>query len=245
MAKIPERKNEKKKPSGDGNPQEAENFNFEDIFSTKRPRRPDLIDPEPENEMHAHMKNHDKTEEEKIAERSKYEIDPYLDHLYNTTVRCPYCRLKILKYTTTCIRCGVSKIQLYESSNMRARQIKKRKTGERTFMTMRRPFDVDLTKMIFLCIVGFTGAYCFNVGRNIRGWAVMLCLWIGLMGGAVCYFYPPAMAAHEYFRDEMGLMGLPTYFFFIAGIGMWAYDFCGIIFGFFRYPVRLGDNGKK
>ncbi|MDR0462358.1 MAG: hypothetical protein LBG88_03455 [Christensenellaceae bacterium] len=169
------------------------------------------------------------------------EIDPYLDRLYNSNVRCPYCRVKILKYTTTCPRCGIHKKQIFDASNLEAKKILKDKTGQKIFKIRRRPDDVSFTRMSMLSLLaGFSGAHCFHVGRNIRGWAIVICSILGV----VSIFAPMAWRApFETMKlyDQINML-FPTDFFFVAALGMWGYDFVSIVFGFFKYPVRLGEK---
>jgi hypothetical protein len=165
-------------------------------------------------------------------------IDPRLDHLYNRNVRCPYCHAKILKYTTTCPRCGVHKKQIFDASNARAKQMQKEKTGGKIFLTRRRPDDVSFTKMAFLILpLGLFGAHWFYIGRRYRAWFMLVATIIGLSG----IFIPESV------RDIfMGFyLPFPTDAFLLASILMWAYDTFAVVFGFFKYPIRLGEQNEK
>ena len=168
-------------------------------------------------------------------------IDPRLDYLYNKNVRCPYCHARILKYTTTCTRCGIHKKQIFEASNVRAKEIIKAKTGEKIFMMRRRPDDVSFTRMIIMLIGGLFGAHCFYVGRRIRGWFFVICTIIGLMSVFIVGPFVPD-SVMKIFTDVS--MPFPTDFFFAASFVCWAYDFVAVVFGFFKYPVRLGESLK-
>ena len=165
------------------------------------------------------------------------EINPYLDRLYNSTVRCPYCRARIKKYTTTCIRCGVHKRQIFDSSNLEAKKVMKEKSGAKIFKTRRRPEDVSFTRMSMLVFfLGLFGQHCFHVGRKIRGWFFVASTIIGF----TTVFVPPAWM--DYFSNIDEILLFPTAYFIIASLVLWGYDIVAIVFGFFKYPIRLGEK---
>ena len=171
----------------------------------------------------------------------KGEIDPRLDYLYNKNVRCPYCHAKILKYTSTCTRCGVHKRQIFEASNIRAKEIMRAKTGEKIFMTRRRPNDVSFTRMAILLIFGLFGAHCFYAGRRIRGYFLMSCMIVGLVGFTLSEFILPHSVINI-FTDAN--LPFPTDVLLGVAFVCWAYDVFAVVFGFFKYPIRLGDSVK-
>jgi TM2 domain-containing membrane protein YozV len=184
------------------------------------------------------------------------EIDPLMDYLYTSNVRCPYCRGKILKYTTTCPRCGVQKQQIHHASNKQAKEIMRAKRENRKkhipipddkkgliFLTRRRPLDVTFTSMAMISFFGgLFGAHSFYVGRRARGWFAALCAGIGLLG------YLP-IATLIWWRKSFTDMNLidnvamfaPTDLLFIVAFFMWIYDFSTIACGYFKYPIRLGE----
>jgi TM2 domain-containing membrane protein YozV len=173
----------------------------------------------------------------------RQEIDPYLDRLYNSNVRCPYCKARILKYTTTCPRCGIHKKQIYEASNIKAKKIIKEKTGEKVFLMARKPVDVSFTKMALLCLfLGFAGAHCFYVGRKIRGWFMACSTVIGMVGSIVSSIkeeWRTIFTSIAIWEDVTLLF--PTDYFMLIFIIMWGIDFIAIVFNLFKYPVRLGE----
>ena len=167
---------------------------------------------------------------------AKEVIDPYLDYLYNSNVRCPYCKRRIVKYTTVCQRCGVHKKQIAESSNVRAKQIKKEKSGAKLFSTRRRPRDVSFTSMALFLIIGMFGAHRFLVGRKISGWIMLVCGVVGFVG----IFLPENW--REWFNEAVPLSpAFPTDIFFAVAFVMWAWDCFAVVFGYFSYPIRLGE----
>lgn len=179
-----------------------------------------------------------------MAEETKYEK---LDILYNTSVRCPYCKARILKYTNTCARCGVQKQQIYYASNEKARMAMKKHTGEKVFMSYRRPNDVSFTGMV-LCLFfgGWFGLHCFRVGRWLRGTLIAVLLVGGVVISGIFLGIDKSIvydsAPQRFFRI------FPTLWLFIFGFGMWVYDVCAVVFAFFKYPIRLGEAvnvGKK
>jgi len=191
-------------------------------------------------------------EPETYADVLKRQIDPRLDRLFNKNVRCPYCKAKILKYTTTCARCGIHKQQLIDASNKSAKEMKKQKSGGKIFMTRNRPDDISFTKMALLLLVGLFGAHNFYVGRKMRGFLMLAFLAIGMI--FVFIFPISAQAAdgtmgmhptRKSFEQAMGGMPFPTDFLIAAAVIMWAFDAIAIIFGFYKYPIRLGEKEVK
>jgi len=174
----------------------------------------------------------------------KKEIDPKLDYLYNTTVRCPYCHSRILKYTSVCPRCGITKHQIHGASNKRAKEIMKNKTGELIFMSRRRPDDVTFTGMALRSFIGgLFGWHCFYCGRKIRGWIMLICGVVGLVG--VACTASPKNPMRMYFESHI-LFGthelLPPFdLLLIVAFCLHALDFFCIALGAFKYPVRLGE----
>ena len=172
------------------------------------------------------------------------EINPYLDYLYNSNVRCPYCRAKIRRYTTTCIRCGIHKSQIAAASNIRAKQIMREGTGEQIFMTRRRPSDVSFTAMILLLIVGIFGTHCFHVGRKIRGNIILISTMIGF-GGILVYALFPHIRGQWLSLTGTHDLPLPNELLVIVALCMWVFDIFCVILGLFKYHVRLGEKDEK
>ena len=173
----------------------------------------------------------------------KKEVSPELDRLYNSTVRCPYCRARILKYTTKCPKCGVHKIQIFESSNKRAKEIKKQKTGEKIFMCRRRPRDITFTRMaILLFFTGLIGGHNYYVGRKFKAWTMFVLTFIGIIG---VFVFPIQIVDGNIVTDSgaRAMFGkfFPTDMAFVVSFIMWAIDAIAIVFGLYKYPVRLGD----
>jgi hypothetical protein len=169
-------------------------------------------------------------------------IDGYLDYLYNSNVRCPYCGSKILKFTTTCTRCGVTKGQIGSALNLPAREIIKKGTGEKIFMTTHRPADVSFISMFVYSLGGIFGAHCFFVGRRTRGYTILLLTILGILS----YFvFPQGSPLREYFAQWTFsggyTMPVPTDFCLAVSFLMWAFDYFAIVIGIFKYPIRLGD----
>ena len=130
------------------------------------------------------------------------------------------------------------KKQLSEGSNLRAKKAKKERTGEKLFMTRRRPVDVSFTAMSLFLILGMFGAHCFFVGRKIRGWIIAIFFIIGSSG----YFIPQDW--RQAYSDSINIAYFPfvTDIFLIAAVTMWIFDIFAVVFGFFAYPIRLGDK---
>lgn len=168
------------------------------------------------------------------------EVDNYLDYLHNKNIHCPYCRGKIRKFTTVCPRCGVTKRQIYDASNLRAQQIMREKTGEKIFLSRRKPNDVSFTAMSWRLVFGLFGTHRFYVGRRISGWFMLTCALVSL----VCFAFVPN-SWRDYFNSiilfgEHGLF-FPTDFMLVIAFAMWAYDTIAVVMNFFAYPIRLGE----
>ena len=177
------------------------------------------------------------------------EIDPELDRLYVRTVRCPYCKARIRKYTTTCARCGVHKMQVLDASNKRAKEIIKGKTGEKVLKTKNKPHDITFTRMALLLIFGLLGTHNFYVGRRWRG---MIMLSFVLITILFLFIFPmgpmsDGLEGMHHVRKMFVDRGLlfPADFLFVIAFFMWGYDTLAIIFGFYKYPVRLGEETTR
>jgi len=93
--------------------------------------------------------------------------------------------------------------------------------------------------MALLLIPGIFGTYNFYVGRKIRGWIMLGGMIIGMVG----FFFFSWRAAFE----DWGWPYPPDFGIVLAFI-LWAYDAFAIVFGFYKYPIRLGEaknEGKK
>ncbi|MCL2228728.1 MAG: hypothetical protein FWC00_02755 [Firmicutes bacterium] len=165
------------------------------------------------------------------------EVDQYLDALYNNNVRCPYCRAKIRKYTTVCVRCGMTKRQIHQASNLEAKKILQSGSNEKVLTSRRRPEDVSFTGMAMRGIIGFTGLHCFFVGRKIRGWIIASFAIIGLVGALAPMSWRQPFNSVYLFEDLP--VFFPTDYFLLVGAMMWWIDLFSIVFGFFKYPIRM------
>lgn len=170
-------------------------------------------------------------------EEQKYDK---LDILYNSSVRCPYCHMRIRKYTNTCPRCGIQKQQVFYASNQKAQLAMKNHTGEKVFLTMRRPNDVSFTGMI-LCLVfgGWFGLHCFRVGRWIRGTSIAILFAGGVIVSSILVKVNPDLIHNSPTSKFLGMF--PTLWCFVIGASLILYDVAAIVFAFFKYPVRLGE----
>jgi len=145
----------------------------------------------------------------------------------------------------------VTKEQIFESSNKRAKEIMKSRTGEKIIKTSRRPNDVKFLTMCLLLIPGIFGVHNFYVGRKVRAWLMLSIFIVGL--ALALYFTPGTMAnsfedihvARQFFLDHSPIPIFPTEMLIIAAILMWICDIVAIILGWYKYPVRLGESAKK
>jgi len=143
----------------------------------------------------------------------------------------------------------VHKKQIAESSNKSAKYIRKHKTGEQVLMTRSRPVDVRFTVMVLWLLLGLFGAHNFYVGRKIRGWIMVGCF----VTTCLFFFIFPTGNPLDGFTGQHSWRAafdgwnvpFPTDWFFIAGFIMWAYDAFAVVFGFYKYPVRLGEAPLK
>lgn len=171
------------------------------------------------------------------------QLDPRLEHLYLSNMRCPYCKNLINKGELSCTRCGVHKEQIFNASNERAKEIMRKKTGEKIFMTRTRPHDVSFTKMLLFGLLGAFGVHNFIVGRKKRGWFIVIA-WIVFL--TFLFIFPYGTPANNYqdihpIRENFKNSLFPTDFLIAVVLIIWAVDIFGIVLGFFKYPVRLGD----
>lgn len=149
----------------------------------------------------------------------------------------------------TCSQCGISKAQIANSSNQRAKQMMREGHGGKIVMLKRRPDDVRFSTMASWLLLGLFGAHCFYVGRKTRGW-IMFWLIIIYIASVMIFPYGTWDAATSSFvgihpwREACIREGftLPTDFLGVAAVIMWAMDSFAVVFGYFKYPVRLGEK---
>lgn len=161
---------------------------------------------------------------------------PRLDRLYTSAVKCPYCKNKIQKLQTTCSKCGLNKIQIAYASNKKAKQMMKAGERGKIVMMRRKPTDVKMWQMAWRLIFGIFGVHNFYVGRKIRGW-VMLGFMVAFIVTAIGV--PLALGIEI---QELGEAAQPIAFLSTPPLVMWIADAFGIVFGWYKYPVRLGED---
>ena len=163
-------------------------------------------------------------------------VDGRLDKLYNSRIRCPYCKTVIPKYDVKCANCGLTKKQITEASNIRAKEVRKTKSGEKILMTKTKPDDVSFTKMIIWLLLGIFGAHNFYVGRKIRGW-IMVGFMVTFI--AFCIILPINPDNMHPWRQAFSGSVFPTDLLGAAAFFVWVYDAFGVVFGFYKYPVKI------
>ena len=166
-------------------------------------------------------------------------VNQKLDRLYNSKVRCPYCKSIIPKYDVKCANCGITKKQIADASNVKAKEVKQKKTGEKVLMTRNKPDDVSFTKMMLWLCLGMFGAHNFYVGRKIRGFIVLslmvvgMAFWIILPGDGLIPGY-----VHPWRIPFSGAI-FPTDALCVVAVFIWIFDLFAVVFGFYKYPVKL------
>jgi TM2 domain-containing membrane protein YozV len=169
-------------------------------------------------------------------------VSSVLDKLYNKTIRCPYCGTKIPKYTAVCENCGLTKAQIAEGKVSAAGKTE-------VLYTNIRPSSISFWKMAISAVFGFTGIHCFISRRWIRG-TIIAALCFGFL---ICAFiFNPAyidsagneIAAHPL---RYAFTGSEYYFFptdvcGLVGVCLWIWDWIAIVFGWYKYPVRISSD---
>ena len=180
-----------------------------------------------------------------MATEQRQIVDERLDSFYVKNIRCPYCGARIEKFTGACRRCGVTKSQIANASNKKAKQIMKQKSGEKIVRTRYRPRDVTFTSMLLCLLVGFFGVHAFYSGRKIRGWIILSSFILFIIFGLIFFIGTPGQNftnMHPWRRQfDMRGQPFPTDFIVLIAIGTWVVDFFGVVFGLYKYPVRLAD----
>jgi len=110
------------------------------------------------------------------------------------------------------------------------------KSGERgkIVMVRRRPSDVKMWRIALCLVFGLFGAHNFFTGRKIRGCISLVSMFIFIVSGLVIYQID---ALEEYWVQLVSLISTPA-------LVIWVMDAFGIVFGWYKYPVRLGDAKK-
>ena len=156
---------------------------------------------------------------------------PRLDRLYTSAVRCPYCKHKIQKLQTICSQCGLNKIQIAYASNKRAKEMMKAGEGGKIVKMRRRPADVSMLSMAWRLIFGIFGWHNFYVGRKVRGWIMLGFMIVFIIAGTVIIQLD---AVDELWAQPVALIST-------VPLVMWIADAFAIVFGWYKYPVRLGE----
>jgi len=125
----------------------------------------------------------------------------------------------------------LNKIQIAYASNKRAKEMMK--TGEKGKIVKmrRRPRDVLMWSMAWRLVFGIFGWHSFYVGRRIRGW-ISLGLMIVYIVCAVILMSIDALG-DEWVQPVALISTLP--------LVLWIADAFAIVFGWYKYPVRLGE----
>ena len=186
-----------------------------------------------------------------MSNNQRQVYDPKLDRLFMKTVKCPYCRFKIRSMQSTCEQCGLSKIQIARASNKKAKQMMKEGDKGKIVMVNRRPDDLKVSSFIMSLVTGIFGSHCFYVGRKKRGF-IMLGLLVAYVVFSIIVFPMGTWEAgsgfvgmHPWREAAMQFGAFPTDFFGLAVFMMWFFDIVRVAFGWFKYPVRLGEHPNK
>ena len=179
---------------------------------------------------------------------NKRVVDEKLERLYNKKVKCPYCRGKILKYSTKCEQCGITKEQIRNASNEDAKAIIRKKAKGKVLKTKVRPDDIRFGKLvIFVVLLGMFGAHCFYVGRRKRGFIALSGMIIYMLGVIIFPFPSYDVPIHPWRAafENPGLI-FPLDIAGLVSIVIWFIDWANIvIFQTFKYPVRIAKLPEK
>lgn len=159
--------------------------------------------------------------------------DDRLDALFMREMRCPYCQTKIMKGTSKCKNCGLSKEQIYH-----AKLTAPYKPGRNILMSKIRPAELPMWKMAVGGVFGFLGIHCFIAKRYLRG----ILYWLLLVGYIVelCVFPPNFSDATPNpirYAFESRTYLFPGDLIGIILLGMWVWDLFAIFLSQFKYPV--------
>ncbi len=168
------------------------------------------------------------------AFKQRITADDRLDNLYMREMRCPYCQTKILRGTSKCKNCGLTKEQIYY-----AKLTAPYKPGRNILMSKVRPAELPFWKMATGGVFGFLGVHCFVAKRYLRG-AIMLLLSIALIVELVIFQQDNAI--RRMFEDVTYLF--PGDLIGIIMLGMWVWDLFAIFLRQFKYPVVI-DLGEE
>ncbi|MDR0383721.1 MAG: hypothetical protein LBH47_00135 [Christensenellaceae bacterium] len=155
-------------------------------------------------------------------------ISVKLDKLYNKNIRCPYCGTQIPKWTSTCVNCGLSKSNIANSAI-------KDKNNTKTVLTTVRPDNLPFWKIAIACFVGFLGIHCFVSKKYIRGFVILGLFVISIIFTAT--LFGPESTLRALF-EKYDLLP-PTDLSLIASFAMWIWDWFGVLFGYYKYPVTI------
>jgi len=185
------------------------------------------------------------------------QYDYKTDRLYVRKIKCPYCGARINKLQMTCEQCGISKEQIAHASNKKAKEMIREGERGKIVMIKSRPEDVSFSKMVSWLVLGLFGAHCFYVGRTTRGFIML-----GLIAVCIIFIFILPVGHWDATMPDVngnpigGIVGMhpwrqtlsqqgwpfPTDFLGLAAFAMWSVDTFAVVFGWFKYPVRLGEK---
>ena len=130
------------------------------------------------------------------------------------------------------------------------------KSGERgkIVKVRRRPSDIKLGQIAWrLGFFGIFGWHNFYTGRRIRGWIMLGCMLVFML--QLWFIFPMGdinngfEGMHPWREAVMVGQGMPfpLDMFGMISFFLWISDVFGVVFRWYKYPVRLGevsDAGK-
>ena len=173
------------------------------------------------------------TEDNTQENHKRVRADERLDELYMKNMRCPYCQTQMPKGTSKCKNCALTKEQIYY-----AKLTAPYKSGQSVLFSKVRPATVSYGKMALGGAFGFLGIHCFMTKRYVRG-VIMLLLTISFL--ATFFIFPPEVgeSTGSQIRNMFEIRGylFPGDLLGFFALGLWVWDFFGILFGQFKYPI--------
>ena len=157
----------------------------------------------------------------------------HLDKLYTSSVKCPYCKNKIQKLQTVCSQCGLNKIQIAYASNKRAKEMMKTGESGKIVRMRHRPTDVKIWSMVWRLVFGLFGVHNFYTGRKIRGW-ISLGFMMVFIAAAIILLSIGVETLDDEWVQPVAMLSTPATVIWIA-------DAFAVVFGWYKYPVRLGE----
>lgn len=145
---------------------------------------------------------------------------------------CPRCNQKMPIEIVVCPSCQLNFQKFETATNKEAKEAIKEGEKDRVLMRKGVPSDVNkIVLMLLTCLLGFTGAHYYFVGRYKMGAFFSIFFFVGIINAVMSIFLTeiPKSFVYELFTLLVLVWG--------AVLVMWIIDIVKVCFNKFKIPV--------